>query len=266
MTPRIDIEDTFDSIIPTCGGKRVRDLVGASPSFDNADYVFREHKIVAELKCLEVDKSRDPATARKLSRLWINWRQRGLVTGKTPPHIYSDQLPDTCQQEMFMALGKPIRRAIEKANRQIRETKAALGLTDYAGLLFIANDGNFLFRPPALIHYVQSVLRSGFFREIRNFVLFTVNMYSTMKGFAEPGLFWIHFTHQGIFKPLRMHRVKVRTRRCEHNTILPKALLLEVVLDSITNAVSLTNVECWQIVFLNESPKKINTWPLKTVF
>jgi len=89
-----------------------------------------------------------------------------------------------------------VKRRVQKANKQIRETKVALNLPDYRGVLFIANDGNFLFSPAGMIHCIQMALRREF-REVRNFVFFTANMRSTMKGMNRPVLFWIPFEMQG---------------------------------------------------------------------
>jgi hypothetical protein len=190
--PKVQIEREFDSIVAASGGEIVRLSVGTSPAFDNADYIFHEYKLVAELKCLERDRLTDPAMQVKFRRLWINWRQRGLTSGPVPRTINSRSLPPICQREMYQVTGKPIRRRVQKANKQIRDTKAALRLQDYRGVLFIANDGNFMFPPAATIHALQLSLQRDF-REIRHFVFFTANMYLAMKGKDRPVLCWISF-------------------------------------------------------------------------
>jgi hypothetical protein len=193
MIAHVDIESAFDSIIGSCGGIRVDNIVGPSPPFRNADYLFHEHRVVAELKCLEEDKTHDPNLAEKLGRIWIKWRQKGFVSGKTPSRIDWRTLPKNCQMDMYKIVGKPIQKKIQKANIQIRETKAALNLGDYTGLLLIANDGNFAMSPAAVIHCIQSNLAKDF-REIHNFVFFTANMTSRMAGTPIPVLFWIPFS------------------------------------------------------------------------
>jgi hypothetical protein len=190
--PKVDVESVFDEVVQIAGGSLVRADVGNSPTFDNADYIFPDYKLIAELKCLTKDKASDPSTYAKFRRLWIKWRQEGLVKGRTPPSINSRALPSRCQSEMYDVLGKPIRRRIQKANKQIRETKAALRLGDYRGVLFIVNDGNFMFPPAATIHAVQLALDRDF-REIRHFVFFTANMYLAVRGIDRPILSWISF-------------------------------------------------------------------------
>lgn len=195
MIRRIQIEREFDHVVRATGGLIVSELVGKSPQFDNADYVFHDQKIIAELKCLREDKSNDTSTQSRLRRLWIKWRQKGIVRGSVPARIDSRGLSAACQTEMYRELGKPLKRRIQKANKQIRETKIALELPDYRGVLFIANNGNFLFGPAAMIHCIQMALQREF-REIRNFVFFTANMHSVMKGVDRPVLFWIPFDMQ----------------------------------------------------------------------
>jgi len=190
--PRVVIEREFDRIVTESGGELVRDIVGKSPSFENADYVFHRHRLVAELKCLEENKADDIQTQKKFRRLWIAWRQRKLVSGAVPRSYNSRDLPAICQPEFLAVMGKPIRRRVQKANKQVRETKFALGLPEYKGVLFIVNDGNFMFPPAATIHAVQLALQRDF-REIRHFVFFTANMYAAVKGVAQPVLCWISF-------------------------------------------------------------------------
>ena len=62
----IDIEKEFDNFVPEVGGQRVDELIGKSPNFDNADYVFDDDKIVAELKCLQENKLNDANLNKKI--------------------------------------------------------------------------------------------------------------------------------------------------------------------------------------------------------
>lgn len=190
--PRVVVEPEFDAIVAAAGGHLVRSLIDKSPPFDNADYVFHDHKLVAELKCVQEDKADDASTRAKFRRLWIKWRQRRLVSGSVPSSFNSRSLPAACQADMYDVMGKPIKRRIQKANKQIRETKVALGLSDYRGVLFIANDGNFMFPPAAMIHSIQLSLHRDF-REIRHFIFFTANMYLAVRGIGRPVLCWISF-------------------------------------------------------------------------
>ena len=55
-----------------------------------------------------------------------------------------------------------------------------------------------------------------------------------------------------------------RTRRSEYDTVLPKLLSLKVIVDPIADTIALADIDRRQVVFLHESPKKINAWTLES--
>jgi hypothetical protein len=189
----IDIEAEFNAIVKSCGGMLVSDIVGPSPSFSNTDYIFHSQQVIGELKCLTEDKSKDPVISGKLKNLWSKWKSQHFVVRDAPNSLDFSRLPNEHQTQMYKVMGEPIRRQIQKANKQIRETKEELNLPDYRGVLFIANDGNFILPPAGMVHYIQSVLKNGF-RQIRHFVFFTINLQSKLSNHKEPVLFWISFS------------------------------------------------------------------------
>ncbi len=48
-------EETFDQFVKQFGGQKISDLLSNSPSFKNADYLFREQNVIAELKNFQTD-------------------------------------------------------------------------------------------------------------------------------------------------------------------------------------------------------------------
>ena len=58
--PILDPEPLMDQAVRAARGRCVRELVGANPSFNNADYVFPTDNIVAELKELGERLSQRP--------------------------------------------------------------------------------------------------------------------------------------------------------------------------------------------------------------
>ena len=65
-----DIERTFDSFVKSIGGTVLKEQIAGDPTFDNADYIFHDLQIVAELKCLENDKLNDPNYMNKIATAW----------------------------------------------------------------------------------------------------------------------------------------------------------------------------------------------------
>jgi len=186
----IDIESAFDSFVKSIGGVILRDEIDKSPTFSNADYVLHDQKIVAELKCLEVNKLDDPLYMGKINAAWQKWRKSGLVTEDTPEMIQLNKLPPQCVKELVSITSRPLKRVIEKANRQIRETKEKLNLQSYKGLLLLANDGNFALPPNTLYQLLGGVLNNGF-TSIDCFVLFSVNMIAQVPGVDIPCMVWM---------------------------------------------------------------------------
>ena len=186
----IDIEPAFDSFVKSIGGVVLRDEIDKSPTFSNADYVLHDQKIIAELKCLEVNKLDDPLYMGKIDAVWQKWRKSGLVTGDTPENILLNELPQPCAQELVSLTSLPLKGVVKKANRQIRETKEKLNLQSYKGLLLLANDGNFALPPNTLYQLLGGVLNNSF-TSINCFVLFSVNMIAQVPGVDIPCRVWM---------------------------------------------------------------------------
>jgi hypothetical protein len=141
----------FERFVPAFGGEVLAEV----HSVPYADFLFRNDRIVSELKTLEEDKNTDHA--RKLQALTTDWMRRGLILGFGKFQISLPRLPQQCQREWLDILESPVETLIRDANRQIRSTKEYLKLEDHKGLLLIANDGNFLHTDP--VNYMILVSR-----------------------------------------------------------------------------------------------------------
>ncbi len=219
MIPRVDIEEAFGIVVKRCGGELLIDIVGKSPPFANADYLFRQDKVIAELKTLMEDKINDPVMKKRLGDLWIAWRHRSLVSGPTPPLIDSRTLPTICQNEMCRVMGEPIRRCIQKANAQIRATKSALDLPDYHGVLFLANNGNLIFEMPVMIHLIYLSLKDHF-SQIDAIVFFSGNMVSIVVGLNCPARFWIGLLRDETVTSISDLSNRLSLEWCRHHAAL----------------------------------------------
>jgi hypothetical protein len=182
--PSIDIESEMNRFMPEIGGSLVSSFAGCNAQFANADYFFREENIVAELKCLSEDKSSDERQHRAILNLFENYVRRGLITDPGAPtiKINSVDYPKEFQRDLYCIIAKPIRWHVEKANRQIRETKNALSRSTAHGLLLLANDGNFRLEPDQLMYALDLTLGDRF-SSIDSVIVFTENMLTTTRGF-----------------------------------------------------------------------------------
>lgn len=187
----INVEKMFGTFVKSFDGTLVSEVVGNSPQFANADYLFRQQGVVAELKCMTKDVLADAAYQDEIGQAVERW----IGTGKIPnflgkARIQTAALPADCQREFFQILRKPVHGAIEKANRQIRETKANLNLPDAKGLLLLANDGCWSIETEAML-YLADISLGNRFTSINSVVYFTVNMPARMPGVDRDVLVWV---------------------------------------------------------------------------
>ena len=174
----IDAEEVMDDAVLAAGGQRVSDVVGLNPPFDNADYVFSNDGIIAEMKSLEKDFLSDSAVTLKMHKLYNRW----VDEGKDVPIIYgngvirTDQLLLECARELVALFKDKLEGGVlRKANRQIRETRTNLNVPDALGLLLISNEGNFVFDPAMLTHMLLHSLRVKY-SSIEHVILVSANL------------------------------------------------------------------------------------------
>ena len=164
MAVQISVEEAIARVVRRIGGAVVSDLLPSRVDLPkNADFVFRDYGIVAELKRLEKNQSEDPEMIAKVQRLYQSW----IAQGKPVPIVYGRgrinlrSLPIDCANEMISLFREPIARRIRKANEQIKSTKRALGMEDATGLLFLAQDGDYSLGPEAVFNLASRCLKGG---------------------------------------------------------------------------------------------------------
>jgi hypothetical protein len=194
----INVEEAFGKFVKATGGVLISEILGPSPAFANADYLFRDEGVVAELKCLEKDVMDGETFQTRISAALEDW----IVKGKIPPfsgriQIHSASLPQDCQHELFNILRRPLVGAITKANQQIKATKAHLNLPHAKGLLLLVNNGCWSLESDAVLYLADTSLGDRF-RSINSVVYFTVNMPARMPGIQNDALVWVPAGRKGI--------------------------------------------------------------------
>ncbi|MCW5554169.1 MAG: hypothetical protein KIS67_18680 [Verrucomicrobiae bacterium] len=196
----MNVEKMFDTFVKEAGGELVSELLPKSPSFDNADYIFRKRQtepVIGELKCLTKDLLRE-GYHDKLNSLYESWMAKGIakpILGRVT--VNSKDLPHECQNELFNLLRTPIKTHVKKANEQIKQTKAHFGLSDAKGLLLLVNDGNYSLESDVVLYLTDRVLgndHSG----INSVIYFTVNMLARMPNVERDVLVWLQARRNGI--------------------------------------------------------------------
>lgn len=186
----VDAEEVFAECTRQLGGI-VADDSRAPNKPENADFAFANYKVVAELKRMEQSFWGQKEFQRKLSLMAASWVQRGLV----PPDPASRRtfelstLPRQCQREFTELLKSKLLGYFKDANRQIKGTKAELGMPDARGVLILVNDGNALL-PPRLVRYLSALLLANKFTAINTVLHVVCNLEVEAPGHDDSFRIW----------------------------------------------------------------------------
>jgi hypothetical protein len=184
----LPIEETWHRFVRSSNGNVVASLLKASPPFENADYLFPDAKVVAELKEVQTE-----FLATRVSREGFEQLLKRLIREdpQWKPAVFGEngECPSWFQNEFVRLARPPLSRVIKKANRQLRETKRHFGITAATGVLLFVNDG-FTGLAPNLVHALACDLLVNSYSSIDCFVYLNVNRYIEIAGSDEPKLIW----------------------------------------------------------------------------
>ena len=199
--PRIDVGAEMGNYVKAFGGQLGMDLFGHSPDFANADYVFPQDNVIAELKCLTDDKSEDEDLQKELEELFESAIRKGHMSDPGPGRVLMETkgTPLAFQRQVYKVISKSLKRRLAKANKQIKQTKARLNRPDALGLVLLCNDGNFRLEPAQWVHAVEVALGRDF-SSINSVVQFTVNMLATTPMMGQHTNLWISGSRREITK------------------------------------------------------------------
>lgn len=189
-------EAHIDRFIASIGGERL-DVRFPNASFQNADYIFPDKKILIELKVLETEfgatdefKAKADGLIEDIAR---NFGFGPIVRGeKGPSQFYAK-----AKRNLFRA---PLGRIVKKANRQLRESKAALSDDGYRGLLWVVNDNFRAVGTELAIHLLCSTLG----RQNSNVdgLIYVTNHYVDIPGDDYARLVWVPAYADGVEEDL----------------------------------------------------------------
>ncbi|KAF0190932.1 MAG: hypothetical protein FD165_2303 [Gammaproteobacteria bacterium] len=198
----IDVETELDHCVEVIDGRLVRDLVGASPNFHNADYLFDEFEVVAELKILSVDQMHEPKIRDKMSDIYREASARGeaevVVYGEAM--ITAGNLSANYSKKMGEVYRRPVQNIVKKANKQIRQTKRHLNRHGHSGLLILVNDNHRALEPTHVNWILQSTLRNRNYSSINSILYCTTNITARHPELDTDFLVWME-QHRSGLKP-----------------------------------------------------------------
>lgn len=190
MNSNIDTEAEFDTCVKAIGGIKVSELFKRAPSFNNADYFFDKYNVIAELKCLSEDKSTDKDLQKKTKSIIRRYLAESKLVVFGTRMINTNHLSLSCTKEIAELYRNPIRGAIKKANRQIRETKFELKKESAHGLLILVNDKNTAVDPSRINWILAETFKRDGFRSINSVLFLTLNLMATHPGIGNDLLLW----------------------------------------------------------------------------
>ncbi len=186
----IEIEPNFNVfVLGFRGGRPIRDLMpDLSKLPPNADYLFPDEDVFAELKCLEknpVEGSDWP------SRLAIAFRSTGRSYSELTGYLFrGEQMPEPVRAKLVHWLQQAICGVVKAGNRQLRQSKHDLSKPNAKGLLLIANDNNYGFTPETMLALIGDAVARLKDSHVDAFVYFTPNVFHRVEGSDVAWVLW----------------------------------------------------------------------------
>lgn len=186
--PALPTEETFDRFVKSFEGQKISDLLSGNPSFPNADYLFPNENVIAELKTLQTDFGTTDSFRAKHIELVKKYLSESRMTLSAIFH--SAEQPKEYIEDLLRLFRPALSRIVKKANKQLKQTKRELNLPNTPGILLLIND-DFLSLEPRFIMSIICENLSHSYSSIDAFVYLTLNHYVDIPGNNYPNLLWI---------------------------------------------------------------------------
>lgn len=190
----VNVEEFFNEYVEYFGGQVVSKSDQNLTDRPNADYLFKNDNVVAELKCFQKDLFNSEEDIPRIFNFLDKWEHKNLIEqgDKIKIILGSKQLPKECYTDLLNACTKTIDRALHKANKQIKESKKTFSLPDAKGLVLLCNDGNYFVQNDAFLGLIANLMGRKYMEsDIDGFVYFTLNQVSTIPNSDLDWQLWV---------------------------------------------------------------------------
>lgn len=156
----LHVEKTFDAFVAEFGGKKISNLIENKAQMPlNADYLFEDHNVMAELKTLEGIYS-GPDAMKQLTQAYID----AGCTGSDVMGVFlrDEPVPDSAAKLMRKRVRRSIEQRIKKARKQLRKSKATFGNDDTKLLILIAMDQQPLFGHQTMLFNLATIMGDNY--------------------------------------------------------------------------------------------------------
>lgn len=156
----LPVEATFDAFVADFGGKKVSNLIGQNAQMPlNADYIFVEHNVIAELKTLEGIYS-GPDAFEQLTRAYID---AGCTGSDVMGLLWrGEEVPDAVTALVRKRIRRSIEQRITRARKQLRTSKETFGNRDTRCLILIAMDQQPLFGHQTMLLNLAKIMGDNY--------------------------------------------------------------------------------------------------------
>ncbi len=154
------VEFTFDAFVADFGGKKISDLIENKSQMPlNADYLIKEHNVVAELKTLEGIFS-GPDAIKQLTQTYID----SGCTGSDVMGAFwrGEPVPEAAATLMRKRVRRSIEQRIKQARKQLKKSKATFGNSDTKSLILIAMDQQPLFGHKTMLFNLTKIMGDNY--------------------------------------------------------------------------------------------------------
>jgi hypothetical protein len=187
------VEEVWETVVRKVGGSLVSELLPPKSNVpNNADYLFRDFRVIAELKRIVNDQNEGQRLNDQISLMMRNWMNSGKIIFYGTPLIELRKLPTDCAHEVIPLFQRPIQRRLKQANSQIKSTKKLLNMENALGLLILVHDGNFLLRPENVQTLIARCLNGGTYSSINGIIYVNGNAVASRQGDDVDYMFFIH--------------------------------------------------------------------------
>lgn len=156
----LPVEKTFDAFVAEFGGQKISDLIENTAQMPlNADYLFENQNVIAELKTLEGIYS-GPDAIKQLTQAYID---AGCTGSDVMGLLFRDEpVPEAAAILVQKRVRRSIEQRIKQARKQLRKSKAEFGNDDTKLLILIAMDQQPLFGHRTMLFNLAKVMGDNY--------------------------------------------------------------------------------------------------------
>lgn len=133
--------------------------------------MFIAERVVVEVKSITVDRNKVDEIRKKSGQLWSEAMKHDAPIPFGTVSLPFDGMGRALAEALLMHLGNRVRKELRSANKQIRETVAALGLDNAMGIVLMAVPAHFSLHAGFVATVAGRVLAPGKYSSIHGLIV-----------------------------------------------------------------------------------------------